>query len=72
MTTHSPVALRELFGDQLFVVRPGEYKHEVLTVGIDDDIQSTIRLFPDTFLAASVIVGEGASEVSLVRGLDQY
>jgi len=44
MTTHSPVALRELSGDQLFVVRPGEYKHEVLTVGIDDDIQSTIRM----------------------------
>jgi putative ATP-dependent endonuclease of OLD family len=72
MTTHSPVALRELSGDQLFVVRAGEYKHEVLTVGINDDIQSTIRLFPDAFLAASVIVGEGASEVGLVRGLDQY
>src|SRR5262249_25091691 len=29
------------------------------------------RLYPDAFLAASVIVCEGASEVGLLRGLDQ-
>jgi len=72
MTTHSPVALRELAGSQLFVTRPAADKHDVLTVGIADDIQSTIRLYPDAFLAPSVIVCEGASEVGLVRGLDQY
>lgn len=72
MTTHSPVALRELSGGQLFVVRPTTDKHEVLTVGTEDDIQSTIRLYPDAFLAPSVIVCEGATEVGLVRGLDQY
>jgi hypothetical protein len=44
----------------------------VLTVGTSNDIQSTIRLYPDAFLAPSVIVCEGASEVGLVRGLDQY
>jgi len=72
MTTHSPVALRELAGSQLFVTRPATDKHDVLTVGTADDIQSTIRLYPDAFLAPSVIVCEGASEVGLVRGLDQY
>ena len=72
MTTHAPVALRELAGSQMFVTRPGANKHEVLTVGTADDIQSTIRLFPAAFLAPSVIVCEGASEVGLVRGLDQY
>lgn len=72
MTTHSPVALRELAGSQLFVTRPAVDKHDVLTVGTADDIQSTIRLYPDAFLAPSVIVCEGASEVGLVRGLDQY
>jgi putative ATP-dependent endonuclease of OLD family len=72
MTTHSPVALRELSGDQLFVVRPGEHKHDVLTVGTADDIQSTIRLYPEAFLAHSVVVCEGASEVGLLRGLDQH
>ena len=72
MTTHSPVALRELSGTQLFVVRPMGKNHDVRIVGGDDDIQSTIRLYPEAFLAPSVIVGEGASEVGLVRGLDHF
>ncbi|WP_028030980.1 ATP-dependent nuclease [Gemmobacter nectariphilus] len=72
MTTHSPVALRELSGSQLFVARRSGDRHEVLNVGVNDGVQSTIRLYPDAFLAPSVIVCEGASEVGLVRGLDQY
>jgi putative ATP-dependent endonuclease of OLD family len=72
MTTHSPVALRELSGDQVFVVRPSKSGHDVLRVGTADEIQSTIRLYPDAFFAHSVIVCEGASEVGLVRGLDQH
>jgi hypothetical protein len=72
LTTHSPVVLRELSGDQLFVVKPSAGKHEVRGVGSADEIQSTIRLYPDAFLAASTLVCEGASEVGLVRGLDQY
>jgi putative ATP-dependent endonuclease of the OLD family len=70
MTTHSPVALRELSGDQLFVVRPDA--SDVLPVGTAHDIQSTIRLYPDAFLSRSVIVCEGATEVGVVRGLDQH
>lgn len=72
MTTHSPVALRELSGGQLFVARRSGDHHEVLNVGTNDGVQSTIRLYPDAFLAPSVVVCEGASEVGLVRGLDQY
>jgi hypothetical protein len=72
MTTHSPIALRELAGSQLFVTRSTNDKHDVLIVGTTDDIQSAIRKYPDAFLAPSVIVCEGASEVGLVRGLDQY
>lgn len=72
MTTHSPVALRELSGSQLFVTRGSAERHEVRVVGTADGIQSTIRLYPDAFLASNVIVCEGASEVGLVRGLDQY
>lgn len=71
MTTHSPVALRELSGNQLFVARSATQRHELQVVGTEDDIQSTIRLYPDAFLAPNVIVCEGASEVGLVRGLDQ-
>ncbi len=72
MTTHSPVVLRELSGQQLFVVRRAKDKHEVRNVGTGDDIQSTIRLYPDAFLAPSVLVCEGASEVGLVRGVDHF
>jgi len=72
LTTHSPVALRELSGGQLFVLRLGPHGHEVRMVGIDNDIQSTIRLYPEAFLASSVIVCEGASEIGLLRGLDLH
>jgi hypothetical protein len=72
MTTHSPVVLRELSGHQLFVIRRGAERHEALNVGTGDDIQSTIRLYPDAFLAPSVLACEGASEIGLVRGIDQY
>lgn len=72
LTTHSPVALRELSGSQLFVLRRVEQTHEVRTIGVADDIQSTIRLYPEAFLASSVIVCEGASEIGLLRGLDLY
>ena len=72
MTTHSPVALRELSGSQLFVMGRDGDRHQVRIVGNQNDIQSTIRLFPDAFLASSVIVCEGASEVGLLRGFDQF
>ncbi|MHB1328713.1 MAG: ATP-dependent nuclease [Gemmatimonadales bacterium] len=72
MTTHSPVALRELSGNQLFVVRGTVQRHDIRVVGTADGIQSTIRRYPDAFLAPKVVVCEGASEVGLIRGLDQY
>ena len=72
MTTHSPVVLRELSGRQLFVVRRQDESHSVQNVGTDDDIQGTIRLYPDAFLAPSVLVCEGATEVGFVRGVDLH
>lgn len=72
MTTHSPVVLRELSGDQLFVTRSAAEKHDLLNVGTRAEIQGIIRSFPHAFLATSVIVCEGASEIGLVRGLDLY
>lgn len=73
ITTHSPVAVRELSGNQVFVVRAGDQgEHKVRQVGVANDVQSTIRLDPEAFLARSVIVCEGASEVGFIRGLDQY
>ena len=72
VSTHSPVALRELSGGQLIVVRQKAGAMDIKTVGDADDIQSTIRVNPEAFLAPAVIVCEGASEVGLLRGVDQY
>lgn len=71
MTTHSPVAVRELSGEQLFVIRRLHDHHEASRVVSADEVQGTIRLYPEALLALSVIVCEGASEVGLLRGLDQ-
>jgi hypothetical protein len=72
MTSHSPVALRELSGSQVFVVRAREGLHDVRAVGTEGDVQGTLRTDPEAFLARSVIVCEGASEVGFARGLDQH
>lgn len=72
MTTHSPVVLRELSGNQLIVLRSTDEGHLAILVGDSDDAQGTIRCFPEAFLALSVIACEGASEVGFIRGIDQY
>ncbi len=72
VTTHSPAALRELSADQLHVVRKSDADHDVRQVPSSDDIQGTIRLYPEALLAPTVVVCEGASEVGLLRGIDQY
>lgn len=72
VTTHSPVVLRELSGSQLNIVRSDTDHHLVKAMGDEDDIQAALRSFPEAFLAKTVLVCEGASEIGLIRGLDQY
>lgn len=72
MTTHSPVAVRELSGAQLHILRATGAGHIAHNVGTGDEIQGAIRLHPDALLACSIIVCEGASEVGFLRGLDQH
>lgn len=72
MTTHSPVTLRELTGDQLFVVRQHSGLHTATCAGTDDGIQGSLRKAAEAFLSKSVIVCEGASEVGFARGMDQW
>jgi predicted ATPase len=72
MTSHSPVALRELTADQVFVVRQQLDQHRVRRVGAVDAIQGMLRKNAEAFLAKSIVVCEGASEVGLGRGLDRY
>lgn len=71
-TTHSPVVLRELSGGQLNILRATALAHQCIRVGTDDDVQGTVRSFPEAFLASQCIVCEGATEEGLVRGLDQW
>ncbi|MBX5132647.1 ATP-binding protein [Rhizobium lentis] len=72
LTSHSPVAVRELAVEQISIVRRVGDRHEVRWVGDHPDLQGTIRLYPEAFLAHSILVCEGASEVGFVRGMDQF
>ena len=72
MTTHSPTALRELSKEQLYILRHDDDKHHCIYFGEEDDVQGTIRRFPEAFLGSAILVCEGASEVGFIRGLDQY
>lgn len=72
VTTHSPAAIRELKVQQLHVVRKNGGSHSVRAIRDQDDIQGTIRLYPEALLAPKIVVCEGASEVGLLRGLDQH
>jgi predicted ATPase len=72
VTTHSPTALRELSASQLHVIRKTQDAHDVRQVPSSDEIQGTIRLYPEALLAPTVVVCEGASEVGLLRGIDQH
>jgi hypothetical protein len=73
MTTHSAVAVRELSGDQLVIVRKVDGgQHQMRLVSSENAIQGVARLYPEAFLARTVIVCEGASEVGLLRGIDRY
>ncbi len=71
MTTHSPVAVRELNANQIYTVRSIEGRHYALRASDSGDVAGTIRRFPDALLARSIVVCEGATEVGLIRGLDQ-
>lgn len=72
ITSHSPVALRELTADQVYIVRSRRGRHCVQRVGSVDGVQGMLRKDAEAFLAKSVVVCEGASEVGFGRGLDQF
>ena len=72
MTTHSPVALRELAAHQIHVLRYAA-PHQVLWAGQQGDVfQGALRSCAEAFLGGCVLVCEGATEVGLVRGIDLY
>lgn len=72
ITTHSPIALQQLRSDHIQVVRRGLEQHRVFSAGTGDDIQGLLRKSPSAFLADKVIICEGASEIGLLRGIDDF
>lgn len=75
LTTHSPVVVRELTVEDLYIVHRRNGKTDVIAANkpdIADSIQGKIRLGAEAFLAPKIIVCEGATEVGFLRGLDSY
>jgi hypothetical protein len=73
LTAHSPVVIRELSGGALSILRrQADETHVCVPVGTADAIQGTVRTFPEALLARAVVVCEGATEVGMLRGLDQF
>ncbi len=74
LTSHSPVVIRELSVDDLFVVRADSgviHVSSVNTGTLDAGrMQAYLRSVPEAFLARKVLVCEGKTECGLVRGLD--
>lgn len=70
--THSQVALQELGASQLYVLRAHHDRHSIHCVGDVADAQGAIRHSPHAFLAPTVLVCEGPSEIGFIRGLDQH
>lgn len=72
ITSHSPVVVRELGLKPLTIARRGNHGPNLKRAGDHPELQGTARLFPEAFLAKSVLVCEGATEVGFVRGIDQW
>lgn len=71
-TSHSPTTVTELSAHQLHIVRNKDGQHVVTRASDAGDVQGTIRAHAHALLASSIVVCEGASEIGLMRGLDQY
>lgn len=73
LTTHSPVVLRELSAEQLWIARlDGDGNLELKSTGRFGGAQGLLRAHPDAFLSPAVLVCEGQTEQGLVRGLDLF
>lgn len=74
LTTHSPTVLRELTVDQLYVLHKDDDGVRVVAAAGKDldglNIQGYIRSSAEAFLSRKVVVCEGATEVGVLRGLD--
>lgn len=71
-TSHSPIALQELSHSQIFVVRQDRSSGETTILSAPLDVQGALRSTPSSFLARSILICEGKTEIGFVRGIDLY
>lgn len=76
LTTHSPVVLRELTVNDLYIVHSKAGSVQVVPAYCEGlvahEAQGKIRSSAEAFLAKKVVVCEGATEVGFLRGYDDY
>lgn len=76
LTTHSPTVLRELTINELHIVHNKAGDVRILAASSKDfselNIQGKIRSSAEAFLAKKVVICEGATEVGILRGFDDY
>lgn len=77
VTTHSPVVLEELNVSDLAIVRRDMSTGKVTVISATTEIdevnpQAQLRRTPSAYLARSILVCEGKTEVGIMRGLDQF
>lgn len=72
LTTHSPVVLRELSEEQLWITRRSAAAAVTLLDPTQAGVQGLLRSSAEAFIAQAVVVCEGATEIGLVRGLDLW
>jgi len=70
LTTHSNVAIEELFAEELNIVHNTNGKIDIRPTS--KELQALVRKASEAFLATKIIVCEGATEVGFVRELDQF
>ncbi|MCC6613596.1 MAG: AAA family ATPase [Anaerolineae bacterium] len=70
MTTHSPVAIDELAGNELFVARN---RGGVTTVDqVPESLGTTLKSAPEAPLSSKILVCEGDTEQGFCRALDAF
>tara|TARA_Y100000296_G_scaffold57383_1_gene65857 strand:- start:23046 stop:24752 length:1707 start_codon:yes stop_codon:yes gene_type:complete len=76
LTTHSPIVLRELTVQELYIVHNKGGEVQIISAAQDSleehQMQGKIRSSTEAFLAKKVVVCEGATEVGFLRGYDDF
>lgn len=72
LTTHSPVTLRALSMDDLWIARKRDGTLTLTPLESGDDAESAIRHAAEGFLSPKVLICEGKTEAALVQGLDDF